>query len=171
MFLVWYAGLFPIGIGIVYWPPILSALEWFSGSRGTINGLILSGFGFGAFIFGFISSALLNPDHIKSFHDGDMKIFPEDVAARVPYMFHICLIAWASLLVLGTLLVLRNPEFIRKEQETQLVNFISDSDVTWRQAIKQRRFWHISLMLFNGIFFPVYVASIYKEMDLDILDG
>lgn len=33
-------------------------------------------------------------------------------------------------------------------------------------ALKTTRYWHHSLMLFNGVFFGVYVASVYKDVAL-----
>ena len=35
-----------------------------------------------------------------------------------------------------------------------------------KDAIHSIRFWHHSIMLFNGVFFGVYVASVYKDVAL-----
>jgi len=58
------AVIYPFGIAYVYYTPILCGWEWFPNNKGLISGLILGGFGFGAFFFGFISTALTNPDDI-----------------------------------------------------------------------------------------------------------
>ena len=55
LFFIFYGVLFPIGIGINYWPPIIAAWEWFPESKGLITGLVLGSFGFGSFIFNFIT--------------------------------------------------------------------------------------------------------------------
>ena len=61
-FLFWYSFVFPIGVGIIYWPPIMSAWEWFGDDRkGIATGLIIGGFGFGVFIFSFVTTAIVNP--------------------------------------------------------------------------------------------------------------
>ena len=61
LFVFFYACLFPIGVGFMYWPPIMCAWEWFPKRKGMVSGIIISGFGFGAFIFGFITTAICNP--------------------------------------------------------------------------------------------------------------
>ena len=58
--------MFPIGVGLVYWPPIMCGWEWFPNNKGLISGLIVAGFGFGAFIFGFVSTELVNPNNLKA---------------------------------------------------------------------------------------------------------
>ena len=90
-FLFFYAIVFPFGIGIIYWPPIMCGWEWFPDNKGLVSGLIVGGYGFGAFIFGFISTAIANPDNDKPEKpkDGSTqdKLFPRSVADKVPEMF------------------------------------------------------------------------------------
>ena len=57
---------FPIGIGMTYWTPIMCGWEWFPNNKGLVSGLIVAGFGFGAFFFGFISTAIINPNDEKA---------------------------------------------------------------------------------------------------------
>ncbi len=57
--------IYPIGIGLVYLVPILCGWEWFPLHKGLVSGLILSGYGLGGFIFGFISTKLVNPNNVK----------------------------------------------------------------------------------------------------------
>lgn len=105
---------FPAGIGFVYWTPINAAWEWFPENRGIVTGLVICGYGFGAFIFGFVTTAIVNPDNLKpsvpidGSSDPD-KIFPESVGAQVPYMWHFCLSIWVGLGILGVFGVSRNP--------------------------------------------------------------
>ena len=63
LFVVFYGGVFPIGVGLLYWTPIICAWEWFPERKGLISGLIIGAFGFGAFIFGFITTAIVNPEN------------------------------------------------------------------------------------------------------------
>lgn len=107
-FVFWYCVMFPIGIGMVYWTPIMCGWEWFPENKGLISGLVVAGFGFGAFIFGFISTGIVNPNNLKAnkpfVHDGTIdKIFPFEVAMRVPHMFRICLIFWSVFALIAIL--------------------------------------------------------------------
>ena len=119
VFVLFYGGVFPIGVGLLYWTPIICAWEWFPERKGMISGLIIGAFGFGAFIFGFITTWIVNPENEGVVHDelNGEKYIPERQAKRVPRMFHICLIVWTALLVTGILLTSRNPKFVSEAKK------------------------------------------------------
>ena len=114
-----YAVIFPAGIGIVYWVPIMCGWEWFPDRKGLVSGLVVGGYGFGAFIFGYISTAIANPDDLKTAapEDGSTtdKLFPQHVAEEVPHMFRTCLILWVLLALCGVVLVSGTPAFGQQE--------------------------------------------------------
>jgi len=110
-FLIFYGILFPAGVGIVYWPPIICGWEWFPEHKGLISGLIVGGYGFGAFIFGFVTTALCNPDNLGT---DSNKFYPKKVGEKFPGTLRICLICWFCLSILAVLLVKRNPEYVKK---------------------------------------------------------
>ena len=107
-FLIFYAVFFPMGVGFVYWPPIICGWEWFPENKGLVSGLIVAGYGFGAFIFGFITTAIINPEDFKADDDG---YYPVSVGEKFPGTLRICLICWASLAFVAVLLIKRNPEY------------------------------------------------------------
>lgn len=37
------------------------------------------------------------------------------------------------------------------------------------EAFKSRQFWHMGVMLFFGMFFGLFMASVYKQVALDYL--
>lgn len=118
-FVIFYAFGFPIGIGLVYWTPIICAWEYFPNRKGLISGLVIGAFGFGAFIFGFVSTGVANPEDAKPRVPDDGsgttdKLFPKEVAERVPEMFRTCLMYWAALSFVAICTVSRNPEATRK---------------------------------------------------------
>lgn len=102
-----------MGIGLLYWTPIICGWEWFPERKGLISGLIIGGFGFGAFIFGFITTRIVNPENqgVTLDSSNGEKYIPKMQASRVPSMFHYCLVIWTALLVIGLSLVSRNPKF------------------------------------------------------------
>jgi OFA family oxalate/formate antiporter-like MFS transporter len=61
-FIIIYSTTFPLGIGIVYWTPIITCWEWFPEKKGFLSGLIIGAFGLGAFFFGFITEFIANPN-------------------------------------------------------------------------------------------------------------
>jgi len=69
-----------------------------------VSGIIIGGFGFGAFIFGFISFAIVNPENAEPLLQvSGGKIFDPDTpqAHRMPKMLRINAIIWASLCLIS----------------------------------------------------------------------
>ena len=62
-FVFFYAVSFPIGVGLCYWTPILCGYEWYPKRKGMVSGIIIGAFGFGAFIFGFLTTHVVNPNN------------------------------------------------------------------------------------------------------------
>ena len=75
----------------------------------------------GAFFFGFLTTAIANPNNEKpvmpddgsSDHD---KLMPKNVGEMVPHMFRVCLIIWVILGLTSVFGVFRNPHFIKNEK-------------------------------------------------------
>lgn len=84
---------------------------------------MLCGFGFGTTIFGYVSTALVNPDNVKLIEGQDF--YPDEVSKRVPNMLRICIICWTCLCFLSIVTISRNPEFVRvqklREREEMLL--------------------------------------------------
>ena len=116
-FVFFYSFLFPLGIGLCYWPPIICSWEWFPQRKGLMTGLFVGAFGFGAFFFGFLARAIANPDNLKLPNDGPPPHFyPVEVAERVPLMFNRLLLIWSIMSMLSILLVSRNPQALITEE-------------------------------------------------------
>lgn len=116
-FVLVYSIGYPAGIGIVYWVPIMCGWEWFPNNKGLVSGSVVAGYGFGAFIFGFITTAIANPNDLKvevPIHGPETtdKLFPFTVGEKVPEMYRICLIIWVCLGLTAVFGVSRNPDFV-----------------------------------------------------------
>ena len=85
--------------------------EWFPDNKGLVSGLVVGGYGFGAFIFGFVSTHIANPDN----HKPD-PLYDESVAKTVPHMYRLMLIYWTALGLCAVIGVSRNPTFVREEE-------------------------------------------------------
>ena len=79
------------------------------GRIGTATGIVISGFGFGGFIFGIVTNELCNPDNVEvetyTIKDTEQRLFPPDVADNVPDMLRHLDYIWITLLVIGVLTV------------------------------------------------------------------
>jgi MFS family permease len=119
-FVFFFGILQAIGYGLLFWTPILCSWEWFGkGDRGKATGVILAGFGVSPFIFGIITTAIVNPDNVKRVKDigSGHSFFPESVSSKIPEMYRICLCIWAVLAVISLSTVRRNPEVVSQEEK------------------------------------------------------
>lgn len=62
-FMFFFAVVFGVSIGLAYFTPLVCGWEWFPDRKGMVSGIILGGFGFGAFFFGLIAMEMINPDN------------------------------------------------------------------------------------------------------------
>lgn len=46
---------------------------------------------------------------------------------------------------------------------------ISEDILTVKDGVTHPRFYLLAFMMFNGVFFGTYIASVYKSIDVDIL--
>jgi OFA family oxalate/formate antiporter-like MFS transporter len=82
-FVAVYAVLFPAGVGMVYYTPMMCGWEWFPENRGMVSGIIVAGYGFGAVISGFVSTQIVNPNNLKTVSataGAQPDLFPAEVA-------------------------------------------------------------------------------------------
>jgi len=111
-----YGCMFGVGTALAYAPPLGVAMKWFPRSKGLVNGVIVGGFGLGAFIFNQIQTAYLNPTNHKLDDHGE---FFQDskILDRVPSLFLLLGCLYAVIQCLAVLL-------IRSPPETDLVSML-----------------------------------------------
>ena len=115
IFFLAFGIIYQVGSGIVFFPTIIYACEWFPERKGLISGLVVGAFGFSQFFFGFITTEIANPDNLATQLPvggvvGDDHLFPIEVAEKVPQMLKICLIIWTLLSVVACCTISRIPE-------------------------------------------------------------
>ncbi|CAL1545164.1 unnamed protein product [Lymnaea stagnalis] len=69
--IITYGAVFGFGIGIVYSIPLACSMRWFPERKGLVNGLVVAGFGGGAFIFNQLQTGFINPNNFKPDHEVD----------------------------------------------------------------------------------------------------
>jgi hypothetical protein len=97
VFMIFYGVIFAAGIGIVYLVPLMCSWSYFPKRKGMVSGIIFSGYGFGGFIFGFISLATANPNNLEATLkvEGGSIFAPDSAAASsMPFMLRINAIIW-----------------------------------------------------------------------------
>lgn len=99
--------LFGIGMGISYSSPITAAARWLPKRKSLLSGIIVSGFGGGAFVFGFIATAIVNPTgmSIKDYGSDGYFDSASYVAQHVPQMYLTFAAVFFLLITLGAYLI------------------------------------------------------------------
>ena len=109
-FFALYAVGFGIGKGFMYPAPLRAGWSHLPGRKGFVSGIVVSGLGFGAFAFGVMASAIVNP---KDLPPSPVLVapgvyeqyFPAEVNQRVPMMIIIFCAIWTVLILVGLLTV------------------------------------------------------------------
>lgn len=96
---------FGLTSGIMYLVPLNTGFK-FPIKKGYVSGIIIAGYGFGAFFFNIIAQNIVNPDNLKpEVMIGGHKYFCSEVADRVPLMFRILFGCYLLLTTVGILLI------------------------------------------------------------------
>mmetsp|Transcript_10172 Transcript_10172/g.13341 ORF Transcript_10172/g.13341 Transcript_10172/m.13341 type:complete len:507 (+) Transcript_10172:169-1689(+) len=154
-----YAVLFGFGVGIGYSAPMIAAWQWFPKLKGLIAGLILAGFGSGAFFFNKIGSFLVNPDGLNAV-DG---VFPEEVYARFPSMLRKLSLIYLLVGIFAASLV-SQPKAAREAeiQSLQLSNKQEESGPTAIQTLNTRPFQTFWTMIMLSAQSGLNTVGVYK---------
>ena len=108
LFILFFGAFYGWGMGIWYLIPLVWWWEHFPKRKGLMSGIIIGGFGFGSFFFGFISFAIANPNnsHPELDVDGGKIFGPETPEAEVaPKLIRINCAIWAVLALIGIIFV------------------------------------------------------------------
>ena len=93
---------FGIGKGCLYPAPLFAGWSHLPGRKGFVSGFIVAGLGVGAFIYGVITTLLVNPENtpaeptiiVTSAGEMTENYFPASVADNVPSMLRTLCIIW-----------------------------------------------------------------------------
>ncbi len=122
---VTYGLMFGVGIAMAYAPPLGVAMRWFPRQKGLVNGVIVGGFGLGAFVFNQVQSAYLNPDNAPLDADG---YFSDDkILNRVPSVFLLLGSIYGVIQAMSVLLI-SSPSDAEQQHMVPLVTHATDGE-------------------------------------------
>lgn len=131
--LVTYGLMFGTGIGIAYAIPLSCAMKWFPQKKGLVNGMVVAGFGGGAFIFNQVQTAFINPDNLPADKEvGGQSYFDQpEVLRQVRKVFILLGCCYAAMQFIGSLLLCDPPyekeliinNTMEEEEQTALQNY------------------------------------------------
>lgn len=159
-FLLTYSVLFGSGLGMAYTAPMVCMIKWLPDMKGLASGIVVFGFGSGAFVFNFVQTAWANPHGLKpvrelhggtnKYYDWDSPIVEEDILQHVPSMFLLLGCIFAAMQLLGAFLLvdpLPESEQGSDDHGSQLVNPVEciETNLTAREMICTSTFWFLAL--------------------------
>ncbi|XP_064615450.1 oxalate:formate antiporter-like isoform X2 [Liolophura sinensis] len=111
--MITYGLMFGLGVGIAYAIPMACAMRWLPKYKGLVNGMVVAGFGGGAFIFDYVQTGFINPRNLKaSLNVAGENYFDEArVLDKVPYCFLLLGGIYAALSLIGVLLLQNPPDW------------------------------------------------------------
>ena len=140
---------------------ISCAVRWMPDKKGLVTGIIVAGFGCGAFVFGQFAIFLVNPHKDSVLHDGpDEGYFAPDsyVIERVPYMFTMLSIVYFVLMTVGSVLLFEPP-------------FDNNNNNNNNNSISQQFIKKNEKILKTVKFSHQYQSTNTTEADFDIMDS
>ncbi|TRY78835.1 hypothetical protein TCAL_06757 [Tigriopus californicus] len=179
-----YGFVSAFGQGIALIPTMTIGMKWFPKRKGMAMGVIVGGFGGGAFIFNQIQTAILNPENVNIAESGYFE--DEDLLKRVPGLMLILSAIYVSIQLVACLMVTEPPacQFLdnRKELDGYASPVDSSSpvespvkqevlskeseafelDITPREAIRRREFYILWLTRFSVVLVTQTIAGFYK---------
>jgi MFS family permease len=104
--MVIFAVSFGICNGLAYTIPLKVGWDHFPNNKGLVSGIIIGGFGLGSFIFGLISTLLINPGNSKpNVKVGSLNLYDKVVADHLILSIRILILIWSILGLSGILLL------------------------------------------------------------------
>merc|ERR1719471_2067408 len=181
-----YGLMFGVGIALAYAPPMGVAMAWYPRKKGLVNGIIVGGFGMGAFIFNTVQTTYLNPLNLSPREDGYFSADQTDILDRVPSVFLLLGSIYTVMQLLAVLLISSPGEEelssniplvtqIEEQEEDVLyqTGSAASSPVTEPQAgieinikpsdiVKTREFWVLWVTFVLNTQAVGYINSMYK---------
>ncbi|CAM9258548.1 unnamed protein product, partial [Ectocarpus fasciculatus] len=170
--------MFGLGFGIAFAAPVSCAIRWCPSQKGLLTGMITSGLGSGAFLFGFASNAIVNPNAIavedSGEHDG--YFLPDgEVSNRVPLMFMFMGFFYLVLVFVGALDIDQSSSGNSAHGMDESNHSVGDSvgavvtqsdefksHIGLDKLYKDPMAWHVSLCFTLTAATGMYVAGTFK---------
>lgn len=152
-FMLCYSVLVGIGIGSAYNAPIVAGWSWFPHKKGAVNGVVLTGFGAGGFIFNLIGTKLINPQGFSS-------PFPPEVAEGWPKMLRTLAAIYAAMSLTGSMLVKSNDQQVATTKSGAPAQA---PGMEFKDAITSKRFLVLWAMIIATTGPMLNIANMYKK--------
>lgn len=108
----WFVTFYVIAYGtqnFVYMVPIHHVWQWYPGHPGLMSGILIGGYGLGAFLFDNVATHVINPDNLGI--DETTGYYPAAVTDRFQRLMFVLIGSFACITVIGIVCVFGGPKF------------------------------------------------------------
>jgi len=127
-----------------------------------VTGIITFGFGIGSFLFGILSTLLINPDNLKMEKIGSEHVYGPEVANKTMMALRKLSVCWILLTVMALFLIkIENKEENNIDDKEGNCE-IEELELTLFELIKDRRYWLLYAMNFCSFFYGFTLIGSYK---------
>eukprot|EP00096_Caligus_rogercresseyi_P010593 TRINITY_DN3921_c0_g1_i1.p1 TRINITY_DN3921_c0_g1~~TRINITY_DN3921_c0_g1_i1.p1 ORF type:complete len:515 (-),score=134.49 TRINITY_DN3921_c0_g1_i1:75-1619(-) len=156
-----YGFVSAFGQNIALIPTLTSAMKWFPNHKGTAMGIVVGGFGGGAFVFNQIQTRFINPENFKpEFYGPNKGYFTEPaLLERLPDLLLLLSGIYLGMGLFGSLLVTQPPkdwlsEACKKED--------AEDYIPWRDALKTKEFYILWCTRLCAVLITQVISAFYK---------
>uniref|UniRef100_A0A914V256 Major facilitator superfamily (MFS) profile domain-containing protein n=2 Tax=Plectus sambesii TaxID=2011161 RepID=A0A914V256_9BILA len=171
LLLITYGFMFGLGQAITYNCALICAQRWLPNRVGLASGLIVGGFGCGAFIFSPIQTKFINPHNYVPDNDG--YFYQSDLLDRVPSVFLLLAGIFALFQLFGVLLFVNPPDAnivtmpseFNDENEPLIAHDgeeNTDNSVEIRDVLRSSTFYALSVSLACSAIWVNITSGFYK---------
>jgi hypothetical protein len=160
-----YGFVSALGQGIAIIPTMTIGMRWFPNHKGMAMGVVVGGFGGGAFIFNQIQTVILNPENLNP--KGEYFTNAE-LLSRVPNLMLILAAIYLSIQLTACCLVTEpvlDTELVREEERGKDIlmdQADGESYVTPREALKRKELYMLWMTRFCVVMITQSVSGFYK---------
>lgn len=145
--------------------PLKICWDLFPNNKGMVTGVISCGFGVGSFLFGIVSTMLINPENQQMETIGSEQVYGSTVADRIIPAMRVLAVCWALMTVIALLLIKINhpdqAEISAGDNNSDNIA-IEEPELSLLDLIKDKRFWLLYFMNFCSIFYGYTLIGSYK---------
>lgn len=160
LFTTTFAISFGVSNGLGYTVPLKICWDLFPTKKGMVTGVIICGFGVGSFVFGIVSTVLINPANQKAELVGQDQVYGPQVANNSMNALRTLALCWAGLGSIALLLI-KVKEDEPTESETNQ-NKSDDQDLQVTELLTDKRYWLLYFMNFCTVFYGYMLIGSYK---------
>ena len=157
-----YGFVSAFGQNIALIPTLTTSMKWFPKQKGVTMGIVVGGFGGGAFVFNTIQTAILNPDNVSPAISGpDQGYFTDaDLLDRVPGLLLILGGIYLILGMIACMLITQPPDdwlHENADDEKEVQEY-----VTPLEAFKRKELYLLWITRLSVVLISNFVSGFYK---------